>query len=298
MTGGTTDPILQPMTQAHLAGALRLSREAGWPHRYRDWALLLSMSQGFVVTSAGGEVLGTAMRTPFGPVSMANMIIVDQALRGRGIGRRLLQAVLDLAPSDEWRLVATPEGLPLYESLGFVETGTVRQYQGELPMPAAAPPQDGPDAPAARWVDAPDAGLLERIVRLDRQAHGADRRAFFAAIAGTARLAVVEGPAGPAAAGFLRVFGRGLSLAPLIARDRASAAAIVRLAAQEAAERFLRIDTISAPGADCPLAPSLAAIGLSLADSGVAMTRPAPDTTTPRPSGDYYRFALASQALG
>lgn len=298
MTGGITDPILQPMTQTQLAGALRLSREAGWPHRYQDWALLLSLGQGFVVTGADDKVLGTAMRTPFGPVSMANMVIVDQALRGQGMGRRLLQAVLNLAPSAEWRLVATPVGLPLYESLGFVETGTVRQYQGDLPMPAAAPRQAGFASSAARWVDAPDAGLLERIARLDQQAHGADRRAFFAAISGTARLAVVEGPAGPAALGFLRVFGRGLSLAPLIARDRASATAIVQLAALEAAGRFLRIDTISDPGADCPLAPSLARIGLSPADSGVAMTRPAPDTTTPRPSGGYHRFALASQALG
>ncbi|MBJ2152856.1 GNAT family N-acetyltransferase [Paracoccus sp. IB05] len=293
MTGGIMDPILRPLTRDHLAGALLLSRQAGWPHRAGDWSLLHQISQGFVVTGAGGEVLGTAMRTPFGPVSMANMIIVDQALRGRGMGRRLLQALLDLAPKDEWRLIATPEGFPLYQSLGFTETGTIRQYQGTLTTTDTFP--DVPGAPAARWSDAPD---LAQLARLDQLAQGADRHIFFQAIPDKARVAIVEDAGGLAAFGILRPFGRGWALAPLIARDSAAATAILALAAFESTGRFLRIDTISAPGVDCPLAGPLARIGLPEVGRGTAMTRPGPGKTPITPIGTYQRFALAAQALG
>lgn len=296
MTGGIMDPILRPMTGADLAGAHLLSQQTGWPHRLEDWRLLFAIGEGFVVAGAAGEVLGTAMRTPFGPVSMANMIIVDQALRGRGMGRRLLQAVLDLAPDAEWRLVATLEGLPLYQSFGFVATGTIRQYQGKAAKARSL--RNMPEASAARWINAPDAALIHQLIRLDREAHGADRSTFFNALPGTARVAVVEDAIGLAAFGILRPFGRGWALAPLIARNAGVAEALVALATDACPGGFLRLDTISPRNGACPLAAVLTGTGLSEVNRGTAMTRPAPFQTPIPLSGSYHPFALAAQALG
>ena len=113
----------------HMDAALRLSRAAGWPHRATDWALVAGLSRGIVALEAG-EVVATALATPFGPVAMANMIIVDERLRGRGLGRQVMEHALALAEPQEWRLVATQSGLPLYRKLGFVECGLVHQHQG------------------------------------------------------------------------------------------------------------------------------------------------------------------------
>ena len=58
------------------------------------------------------------------------MVIVAPGLQGQGIGRRLVRAVLDTAPSKTLLLNATVSGLRLYESEGFRAVGTIYQYQG------------------------------------------------------------------------------------------------------------------------------------------------------------------------
>ena len=59
------------------------------------------------------------------------MIIVDAALRGRGLGRAVMEQIIDLAGPREMRLVATTDGLPLYEKLGFKADGRISQHQGQ-----------------------------------------------------------------------------------------------------------------------------------------------------------------------
>ena len=135
---------LSPFDPTHLAGALRLSRAASWPHRMEDWALLLSLSKGSVILD-GETVLATALVTPMGPVATANMIIVDAARRGAGLGRRVMEAAMARIAPQEWRLVATRDGLPLYERMGFEACGDILQFQGMtdpstqiLPLPPPA----------------------------------------------------------------------------------------------------------------------------------------------------------------
>jgi predicted N-acetyltransferase YhbS len=125
--------------ERHLEGALQLSREAGWPHRHEDWAMLLALSRGFVALQ-GEIVVGTAMLTPFGETcSTVNMVIVAASMRGRGLGRKLMDAALHACGERECRLTATADGLPLYEKLGFRATHEIRQHQGILSaLPADA----------------------------------------------------------------------------------------------------------------------------------------------------------------
>lgn len=263
----------QPIGPQHLDGALRLSQEAGWPHRREDWALVMDISQG-VVALEGDTVVATALVTPYGDVGMVNMIIVDEGMRGRGLGRQIMGRAMALIQPREWRLVATPSGLPLYEKLGFAACGHIQQHQGpaaDLPLP-----QD------VRWADIGDA---DTIAAMDAGALGADRRGLLDALAQRGRVAILPGKG----YGIIRAFGRGEVIGPIVARDMATAQELIAFLFAGRAGNFIRVDTTEA----CGLGPWLEQIGLPQVDRPVAM-----QTGTPKAPTDYTRFALAAQALG
>lgn len=257
---------------AHIAGALRLSREAGWPHRAEDWELTLSVSQG-VVALEGDEVVGTALCSLFGEVATINMIIVDARMRGRGLGRKLMQAVLEIGGTRELRLTATADGLPLYEKLGFEATGEIFQHQGIAK--AAAP--ELPVEVAAK-VDA------AALAAMDRVASGLDRAGLLATIAERGELLRAE-------RGFalLREFGRGTVLGPMVAQDAETARALLAAGATRCAGEFLRVD-LTGPA----LTDHAESLGLVHSGGGTAMKKAA----SAAPTSDFKTYALASQALG
>ncbi len=258
---------------AHLDGALRLSGEAGWPHRAEDWQLTLSVSKG-VVALQDGKVVGTALCSIFGDVATMNMIIVDARMRGRGLGRALMEQVIALGGARELRLIATADGLPLYEKLGFVAYGEVQQQQG-IAQSAT------PELPV-RTGSAQD---IARLAAQDLQASGMSRAGLLAAIAAQGEVLLCEN-------GFalLREFGRGRVLGPVVARDVASAAALMAEAARRCAGGFLRVDLPD----DAGMGETATRLGLLAAGGGIAMKRAA---QTRAPS-DFKTYALVSQALG
>lgn len=271
-------PTIVPFLPEHIPGAVELSRIEQWPHRPEDWAMIHGLSRG-VVALSGGRVVGTAMATIFGPVGMMNMIIVGEDMRGRGLGRRLMEAAMALAEPQEWRLVATEAGLPLYRKLGFVEQDRVLQHQGilaELPAPEGV-----------EWASEAD---LDAIAAIDRAATGTDRTALIAALAQAGRIAVLHGAGGIVGYAALRPFGRGEVAGPVIAGDADQASALLSFLLSDRAGQFIRVDTTQ----DSGLAPWLAGLGLSHVGGGIGMSRGTPAAR----SGEFYRFAHAAQALG
>ena len=269
---------IAPFTPDHIPGAVGLSRAEAWPHRPEDWALILGLSQGVVVLE-GGRVVGTAMATVFGPVGMMNMIIVGETMRGRGLGRRLMDAAMATAAPQEWRLVATESGLPLYRKLGFTEQDRVVQHQAI--MTATVAPK------GVEWAGPDDLGA---IIAADTAATGADRAGLIAALSQAGRIALLR--RGGAVAGYaaLRPFGRGEVAGPVIAGDADQARALLSFLLADRAGLFNRVDTTE----DSGLAPWLTDLGLAHVGGGIGMSR---GTRTPQ-VGNFYRFALAAQALG
>jgi predicted N-acetyltransferase YhbS len=281
MDTGTID--LVAFDESHLDGAVSLSREAGWLHRREDWAMSLPLSRGFAAMQ-DGRVVGTAMLTPFGDdCATINMVIVAAALRGRGLGRRLMNAVIAAAGARECRLVATPEGMPLYETLGFRASHEINQHQADLGAPPDAPPQNG-----VVWASEADEPA---IAALDRAAHGIDRTALTHRLAEVGRLAVLREGGRLAGYGALRSFGRGELVGPVIAQTQDQARALIDFLAAARSGTVLRIDTLATSG----LSPWLAGRGLPQVGGGVAMRR---GSTSAPPAGPARPFALASQALG
>ncbi|MGZ2487728.1 putative N-acetyltransferase YhbS [Rhizobium pisi] len=264
----------------HLEAAVQLSRQAGWPHRLEDWQMALILSQGAVAIE-GGRVVGTVLTTSYeADCAAINMVIVDESMRGRGLGRRLMDAALEIAGSRPLRLVATEQGLPLYEKLGFQKTGAIWQHQGVAGKIAALP-----------GTEAATAGDMDAITELDRRAFGADRRRLLSYLAASGEFAVMRRNGRVCGFAVLRTFGRGEVIGPVVAGGLDDAKALVAHFIVKRPGQFLRVDTT----VDTGLAPWLAAQGLAHVGGGIAMAKP------PIPRGAdpaAATFALVNQALG
>ncbi|MGS4984453.1 Acetyltransferase (GNAT) domain-containing protein [Pseudosulfitobacter pseudonitzschiae] len=265
----------EPFTQGHLADGLRMSQAVQWPHRAEDWALSLSVSNG-VVAMADGQVVGTALCSSFGAVATMNMIIVDADMRGCGLGRGLMERVIALGGARELRLVATADGLPLYEKLGFQATGRILQHQG-IARPTT------PDLPVATGMT----DDIARLAQMDTAASGMSRDALLATIAAGGEILTHQN-------GFamLRSFGRGKVVGPIVAKDAATARALLTEAANRCAGQFLRVDLVEEHG----LAGHAQDLGLDHTGTGIAMRRA--QAPLPARSTDFKTYALVSQALG
>jgi GNAT superfamily N-acetyltransferase len=272
-----TTATFDALTPAYLDGAVALSRAEGWPHRPEDWALLLGLSRGIAALDAD-QVIGTALATPFGQAGTLNMIIVARDWRGRGLARTMLERLME-GDARQWRLIATVDGLPLYEKLGFVETHRIIQQQG--PVAATAAPE------GVAWAELGDA---EDIAALDRAATGMDRADLMTTLAGAGRVAVIRSGNGTVGYAALRPFGRGEVAGPVVARDAADARRLLAFLFAGRPGAFVRIDTPEASG----LADWLAAQGLAPVGTGIAMVRGG----APAAASDLQTFALAAQALG
>ena len=179
------EPVIRLLADDDLAAALALSSTAGWNQRLDDWRMLLRLAPaGSFAALVDGRVVGTAIGIDYGGFAWIAMMLVDPAQRGRGIGRRLLEAAMSAVPSDcPIRLDATPLGRPLYQRHGFEDEATLTRYL--LPAsdsrPSGAPQIDRSVAPErepgrsfsrVRRITAAD---LRAAARLDIEVFGGHR---------------------------------------------------------------------------------------------------------------------------
>ncbi|MGQ2933524.1 MAG: GNAT family N-acetyltransferase [Sphingopyxis sp.] len=271
------------MTAADLEAATELSREQQWPHRDEDWELFLSLGEG-LVAEAGGKLVGTIMAWRFGEtMATIGMVIVGSAAQGQGIGRKLMEAMIDQLGERTIVLNATEEGLPLYLKLGFVETGQIYQHQGPAPDVPLTELQPGERVRPKGKADG-------ELAELYGKASGMERQALFDALAGDSRTVVLSRDQHPVGFAMLRRFGRGWSIAPVVAPDAAGAKALILhwLAVKQG--RFCRIDITAESG----LGDWLEELGLPRVGSVRTMARGPAPVPAPFPAV----FGLAAQALG
>lgn len=288
--GATTAPVsdgveLRAMTAADLGAAHALTEELRWPHRAADWEQAFRHAEG-VVAERDGQVVGTALRWRWGRKhATVGLVVVAPACRGRRIGHRLMSALLDGLQRRTVLLHATAEGRGLYERLGFVRVGEIRQHQGiALPAPLVAleagwrlRPATEADLPALRTLDAAARGM-PRDALIDELFRNAD--------------ATVVLDQDGSARGFamLRRFGRGHSIGPVVAPGVDGAKALIAHLAGLNAGRFTRIDI----DFDSGLAEWLESLGLLRVDAPTTMVRGAP---LPR-DANARLYAIVTQALG
>ncbi len=276
----TESIVLAPFEAHHLGGALALSRAAGWAHRREDWEIIWSLSEGRVALGSD-RVVGTALMTPFGDTCAAiNMIIVDESQRGRGVGRKLTTAVLELAGDRECRLTATNDGLPIYEKLGFVATHQIVRHQGVA---------SHVDAP--KYVDWVGPEALPEIKALDRAGFGTDRDSVHNALAKEGSFAAIRKGDRIVAFAATRLFGKGEVVGPVVAENSEQARDLLAFVLSSKKGRIVRVDIPEQTGLSSPLEDW----GLPREGTVVAMVRGASGQSETRA---VQTFCLASQAIG
>lgn len=122
------------MTAEDVLLGVRLTSQNGWNQTPADWWRFLVMQpEGCLVAELAGVAVGTAVVTAFGAVAWISMVLVEQNVRGRGVGKALLSRAVQVADElgcKSIRLDATPLGQPLYKSLGFASQYELTRYAG------------------------------------------------------------------------------------------------------------------------------------------------------------------------
>ena len=275
--------VLRPMTAGDLDAATELSREQSWPHREEDWAVFLELGEG-IVAEQDDHVVGTIMSWRFGEdVATLGAVIVSNALQGRGIGRRLMESMLERLKGRSVILNATDEGLPLYRKLGFVEIGTVFQHQAPAPV---VPLVELVPGERVRPMGTADDCLADMYSR----ACGMDRTGLFARLVKDAKIVVLTRQHRPVGFAMFRRFGRGWVIGPVVAPDRGGAKALISHWLGANQNSFCRLDVTDESG----LSGWLEELGLPR----VGTVRTMVLGSAPDAEPGVRAYALATQALG
>ena len=279
-----TGVLLRRMQAEDLAEGLRLTQAQSWSYRLEDWSLHFRLGRGWVACDAGGRVLGTIIWWPYGEqFATVGLVVVDRRQQGKGIGRKLMNAVMEEAGARSLQLVSTRAGRRLYEQCGFREHAAIDQHQGVAVCAALA---HQPGAASFRVMTGAD---VSTIAQWDAISFGTDRTPVIAAVleSGEGILAARQGRlAGYALA---RPAGRGTTIGPVVAEDEMLAIEMIARMLQRRTE-IMRLDI---PADATVLGGWLESAGVRRVDRAGVMIR-----GTPLARGRAARvFGLVSQAL-
>ena len=285
-------PAYRPFKSADIAAAHALSLAVGWPHRAQDWQFMFDAGSGFVAED-NGALIGTALCWKYGADrGTLGLVIVSPQEQGRGIGRRLMELVLEALGNRVTFLHATPAGKPLYEKLGFDACGTVDQHQGIVGTVPAVTPLVGEQLRPLTGDDVP------KVIELASLASGLDRSATIPALLDVAHGVVLQRGGELVGFSLFRRFGRGHAIGPVVAMsspdERRAKLLIAHWLAKQEGE-FVRIDVPGGAG----LGDWLIAGGMERVDSVVRMVRNAPaEQRSVDPDAVYRVFGIINQAMG
>ncbi len=271
---------LRPASMGDLDTVTEYSRAVKWPHRSEDIALMMSLGSGVVAIDVEtSRKAGVGYLWPQNELAATlGLVIVDPACQGGGVGRVIMSALFDKAGSRGISLIATAAGRPLYQKLGFEETGFIVQQQGDCTREARF-------APGVRKAQAED---FDQIVSLDAGACGVERRALLSALSDAGEIVVLERDSALTGYAVRRRFGRGAVIGPIAAVSEADGIVLIEALQMPG---FIRVDRM---GNATEIGAFLDSVGMTSVDEPVAMQR----GDRPSPKGPAKVLALSSQALG
>lgn len=207
------------LREAHLAGAMALSRAANWNQCEADWRMMLRLGRGFGLSGADGSLVASIVVLPYGNAfAWMSMVLVAPEHRRLGYASRMLRRALAYLQARDLVAVldATPAGHEVYVQEGLHDCWGFQRYSL-----AGAPRASG-------WQDVPGLKLrtLEesdwpQILALDRPAFGASRESLLRSLAARLPEAALVAERGGKIRGYL--FGRdgreARQLGPLVAAD-------------------------------------------------------------------------------
>ncbi|MBW7889460.1 MAG: GNAT family N-acetyltransferase [Chitinophagaceae bacterium] len=119
---------IKSVQAADSAALYTLSAAEGWNQSEADWLFFINNAQHKAIASFEKDrIIGSTTAVCYeNRLAWIGMVVVQQAYRGMGIGKSLVQHVLNqLREFPFIQLDATPMGLPLYQHLGFKEEDSI-----------------------------------------------------------------------------------------------------------------------------------------------------------------------------
>ncbi|PIJ45795.1 GNAT family N-acetyltransferase [Tatumella sp. OPLPL6] len=277
---------LRTMHHDDLSQGFRLSQQVNWPHRLDDWEQALSLGEG-IVAQTEQAIVGCAVLWPWGEQrSTLGLVIVDAAYQGQGIGKLLMEGLLEKVPEATIRLHATEMGKGLYEKYGFKEKSTIFQHQiAQLPTISV------PELVAGELIRSLKEEELATLIEHDFQSHGLHRPTLWQNLFESADIWVLEKSKIIQGYVAVRQFGRGYVIGPLLAHDENSAQKLFCYGASSLTGKFVRVDTHG----NTDFSDWLVQQGLPCIDAPIMMIRGEPWS---RPEGAMSDYSFMSQAMG
>jgi hypothetical protein len=236
------------MTENDLSSLISLKHRLGWNQTGSDVKRLLELNpQGCFTADRDGEMVGTITSIVYdNTLAWIGMMLVDPGYRRRRIAARLLSCALEYLYGrgiNTIKLDATPEGFPLYQSMGFITETLIERWECFAAPNLKNNLQDL------------DGVLLPAVSELDRIAFGVDRSFLIDALisSSNSKSSVFLSSADNALSGFAlsRPGSNALYIGPVIAKDRKSAIDLLEGMLAQSSNQKIYIDFNT--GFDLPL---------------------------------------------
>lgn len=269
-----------------IPGLVALSASVGWDYDEAELKTVLSSGEIVGFVDGNGKIISSAAIIPYGEeLASLGMVIVHPEHQGLGLGKKVTESCLLAVPDGTAvMLVATPEGRPMYERMGFFAASKIIKCLADFYTPGDL----NDDGIEIRRVVSGD---IAEILDMDRKAFGGDRRILMENRIRQARRSVVAMNTQGKLLGFcLSVEGPvNMIIGPLAAENDHVAALLIDAVSRDYSGK-LRIDI---PAERDSILPFLKARGF------VESAMPPLMKNSDRPLGrDGNLYALAAQIFG
>ncbi len=167
--------IVRRLREQDIEPAIALTDLENWGYTPADFRRLLDLApEGCFAAELGGRVVGVLTTTAYDGLAFLGAVIVSPELRGKGVGKMMMEAALDHLRStgvQTVRLNAYLHAVRFYEGLGFHGEYEIIRWHG--------PASEG----RFRGVRPVRTEDLDRLARMDATYFGANRRKLLARLA-------------------------------------------------------------------------------------------------------------------
>lgn len=121
---------LDVLGECDIDSLITLSESVGWDYDRDEIATVMKSGKIVGHRNKYGQLVSSAAIICYDTkLASIGMVIVHKDYRGQGLGKQTTQACLNLVPEQTAiLLIATPDGKPLYEKMGFIEVGSVSKF--------------------------------------------------------------------------------------------------------------------------------------------------------------------------